>query len=36
MNTTLWILQGFLALLFFGTGLFKVTRPKEEQDTRMP
>jgi uncharacterized membrane protein YphA (DoxX/SURF4 family) len=36
MNTALWILQGFLALLFFGTGLFKLTQSREELEAQMP
>lgn len=29
-NTVLWILAGFLALLFLGTGMLKVTRSREQ------
>ena len=29
-NTWLWILQGFLAAIFLGTGIVKVTRSREE------
>ena len=29
-NTWLWILQGFLALLFLGTGILKLTRTRAE------
>ncbi|SDC87976.1 DoxX family protein [Mycolicibacterium neoaurum] len=30
MNIVLWILQALLAAVFFGAGLTKITKPKEE------
>jgi hypothetical protein len=35
MNVTLWVAQGFAALVFFLTGAFKVAEPKEKLAKKM-
>lgn len=35
MNTTLWIVQVFVALVFLGAGLLKVTQPKAKLVTTL-
>lgn len=36
MNTALWVMQGFLALIFLSTGLIKLTRPAEQVRKLIP
>lgn len=36
MNVVLWILQGLLALAFLGSGVMKLTQPKDKFKARMP
>ncbi|MEO5877004.1 MAG: DoxX family protein [Streptosporangiaceae bacterium] len=36
MNVVLWILQGLLALVFLGSGLTKLSRPKDTLRDKMP
>ena len=36
MNTTIWIIQGILALMFFMAGFMKSTQPKEKLVTSLP
>ena len=36
MNTTLWIVQGILAMMFLMVGMMKIMQPKEKMAEKMP
>ena len=36
MDVVLWILQGLLAVAFLGSGVMKLTQPKDKFKARMP
>ena len=36
MNNTLWVIQGFIAIIFCMSGIMILTQPKEKLATKMP